>query len=59
MRDKIRLRARNVMWVGETYRGVFVELVGGDVVDGEDDLDVVGFGLLEEGFNLLSTIFVE
>ena len=37
------------------HLGVLVELVGGDEVDGEDNLDVVGLGLREEGLDLLST----
>lgn len=33
---------------GRANLGILVELVGGDVVDGKDELDVVGLGLLDE-----------
>jgi hypothetical protein len=39
--------------------GVLVELVGGDVVDGEDELDVLRLGLLDEGGDLLGAVLVE
>ena len=42
-----------------TYRSILVELVGGDVVHWEDDLDVVAFGLFEQSLDLLGTLFVE
>ena len=48
-----------MMWVGETYRGILVELVGGDVVDGEDELDVVLLGLVNERLNVLRTSLVK
>lgn len=41
------------------YLGVRGELVGGDVVDGEDDLDVLGLGLLQEGLSLAGAGLVE
>ena len=48
-----------MMWVGETYRGVLVKLVGGDVVDGEDELDVVLLGLVNERLNVLRAGLIE
>lgn len=39
--------------------GVLVELVGGDVVNGEDELDALGLGLLNEVANGLGASLVE
>ena len=39
--------------------GVLVELVGGDVVDGEDELDALGLGLLNEAADGLGTGLIE
>jgi hypothetical protein len=41
------------------YFGVFVELVGGDVVDGEYKLDIVLLSLLDEVFDLLRPSLIE
>ena len=40
------------------YLCILVELVGGDVVDGEDELDVVLLGLLNELLDLLGTSLI-
>lgn len=42
-----------------THLGVVRELVGGDVVDGEVELDTLGLGLLDELGDLLRTSLVE
>lgn len=42
-----------------THLGILVEFVGGDVVDGEDQLDVVLLGLLDEILHFLGTLLVE
>lgn len=39
--------------------GILVELVGSDVVDGEDELDVVLFGLFNEILDLLGALGIE
>ena len=39
--------------------GVLVKFVGGDIVDGENELDVVGFCLFNEGSDLFRAILVE
>lgn len=39
--------------------GVLVELVGGDVINGEDELDALGLGLLNEAADSLGTGLVE
>lgn len=43
---------------GDTSFGILVELVGGDEVNGEDDLDVVLLCLLNESVDLLGTSLV-
>lgn len=44
---------------GATDLGILVKLVGGDVVNGEDNFDVVLLCLLDETCNILRSIFVE
>lgn len=44
---------------GVASLGVLVELVGGDVVDGQDDLDVLGLGLLDQLSNSLGASLVK
>lgn len=39
--------------------GVFIELVGCDIVDGENELDVVGLCLFDEGSDLFRAVLVE
>ncbi len=39
--------------INATYRSILVELVSGNEVDGEYDLNVVGFGLLYECLHFL------
>ena len=41
------------------HLGILVELVGGDVVHGEDELDVVLLGLFNEVLDLLGSLRVE
>ena len=43
----------------DTHVCVFVELVGRDVVHGEDEFDVVLFGLLDELSDLFRTSLVK
>jgi hypothetical protein len=43
----------------EVYLGVLVKLVGSDVVDGEDKLDIVLLGLLYELLDLFGPVLVE
>ena len=42
-----------------TDLGVLVELVGGDIVDGENELDVVGLCLFDEGSDLFRAVLVK
>lgn len=42
----------------KTHVGLLVKLVSGDVVNGEDDLDVVLLGLLEESSGLAGSVGV-
>jgi hypothetical protein len=48
----------NKSWRLNSYLGVLVELVSGNVVDGEDDLDVVLLSLLKKGRGLGSSVGV-
>jgi len=41
------------------YLSILVELVGGDVVDGEDELDIVLLCLFNEVLDLLGSLRVE
>ena len=41
------------------YLSILVELVGGDVVDGEDELDVVLLCLFNEVLDLLGSLRIE
>lgn len=41
------------------YLGILVELVGGDVVNGEDELDIVLLGLLDQRGYLLRASSIE
>ena len=42
-----------------TYRGILIEFISSDEIDGEHDLDVVLLGLRDEGRNLLGASLVE
>ena len=53
------VRGDTLLVSGRADLGILVELVGRDVVNGKDDLDVVGFGLLNELLDLLGTLLVE
>ena len=44
---------------GLTYSSLLIELVGGDEVNGEDNLDALCLCLLDEGGNLLRAGLVE
>lgn len=44
---------------GVTNVGVLVELVGSDIVHGENELDTLGLGLLDKLANSLGTVLVE
>jgi hypothetical protein len=53
------IAAEKMRYSSFTHLGVVRELVGGDVVDGEVELDTLGLGLLDELGDLLRTSLVE
>jgi len=59
--EPVYLSAENARTKGGllAYLSILVELVGGDVVDGEDELDVVLLCLFNEILDLLGSLRVE
>ena len=53
------MSARHMTYLMAAYLGILVELVGGDVVDGEDELDIVLLCLFNEDLDLLGSLGVK